>query len=442
MSQPVSSRRTQRRAAAASVIGTTVEWYDYFIFGTAAALVFDQLFFPGLSPTLGTLSAFAGFGVGFLARPVGSVLFAHIGDRIGRKPAMIASLILMGVATVMIGLLPSYGTIGIWAPVALVVLRLVQGIGVGGEWGGAALIATEHSSASRRGLFGTAPMIGVPLGTMLSSGVFSIVSSVFDDEQFLAFGWRIPFLLSGVLILIGFVIRSTVTESPVFLAQRKSGVKAERAPVLEVLRRHPKTLALATGMLVTAHATFYVSGTWMVSYATSQVGFDRVTVLNTIAVVAAVGVVMKVASGWFSDRWGRRPLIISGAVFLAVIAFPYFWLINSGVVALLAVAVFLAEAGRSLISGPVAAVYSELFDTRVRYTGASLAYQIGSILGGGFAPAICTALVALTGSYWAIGVYLILLNAIALFCALKTRETRGDSLVGADANTAVPAERA
>ncbi|WP_226378866.1 MFS transporter [Pseudonocardia sp. KRD291] len=428
--------RVRRRAALASVVGTTVEWYDYFIFGTASALVFNELFFPDLSPAAGTLAAFAGFGVGFLARPFGTILFGHFGDRVGRKPVLVASLLLMGVATVLIGLLPTHASIGIWAPVLLVVMRLVQGIGVGGEWGGAALVATEHAPTGRRGLYGTAPIVGVPLGTMLSAGVFSLVTAVCTEEQLLAWGWRIPFLLSGVLIVVGLVIRSSVEESPVFRQAQEQKQAPSRLPVWEVLRTHPRAVLLAAGALAPGTAIFYIAATWTVSYATSEIGFSKNEVLNVVAVVSALGIAIKLASGWWSDRIGRRPMIATGCVIMALIAFPYFWLMNTGSIWLFAVAAFAVQISLGFLAGPIAALFSELFETRLRYSGASLSYQLSTTIAGGTAPVICAALYAGTGAYWPIAVYIIGLSLLGLMCITLTRETYGNRLDGTPTGSA------
>ncbi|TCP47234.1 metabolite-proton symporter [Tamaricihabitans halophyticus] len=433
-------RKRVRRAALAAFVGTTIEWYDYFIFGTAAALVFGGLFFPDLSPLAGTLAAFSSFAVGFIARPIGSVVFAHFGDRIGRKPMMVWSLALMGAATVLIGLLPTYSAIGILAPIFLVLLRFLQGLGVGGEWGAAALMAVEHAPEGKRGLYGSAPAVGVPAGVLLSSGVFAIMSATTTDAQFEAWGWRIPFLLSAVLIVVATIIRLAVEESPIFTAEVKERAQPTRVPILVLLREYPKTVAIATGLFISANATFYIASTWIVSYATGDIGLDQTTVLNVISLMAAIGIGQKILFGGMSDKVGRKPLYVWGAIAFIVFAFPYFWLINTGALVWFALAVLIAETIRSVVGGPIAAIYSELFDTRVRYSGASLSYQLAAILGGGIAPTICTALLAWAGSYWAVSVYIIVLNVISLVCVRLLPETYRGSLTSTPSKTGQPQE--
>jgi metabolite-proton symporter len=432
----VSDSIRQRRAALASLVGTTIEWYDYFIFGTAAAIVFDQVFFPDLSPTAGTLASFASFAVGFLARPLGTILFSHFGDRRGRKPVMIATLLLTGISTVLIALLPGYDTIGLWAPVLLVTMRILQGIGAGGEWGGAALVATEHAPAKRRGLYGSAPMVGVPLGTLLSSGVFALVTTFTTEEQFVSWGWRLPFILSGALIVFGLVLRTYLTEAPVYAEEKVTGTEKPRIPLVSVLRHQWRTVLLAVGGLLPAQAAFYVSATWVVSYATKNLHYDRGTVLNVITCVAALGIVAKVAAGSLSDRIGRRRVLLAGNIGLGVVVFAYFWLINQQAVAALAAAFVLMELVRSLATGPVSAFFAELFETNVRYTGVSISYQTASIFGGGLAPLICSSLLLWTGTYWAIAGYMAFLVVIAVGCLLTLRETSGRDLGSSNAQPA------
>lgn len=416
------SSRLVRRVAFASFIGTTIEWYDFFIYGTAAALVFDQLFFPEFDPLVGTLAAFATFAVGFIARPLGGVVFAHFGDRVGRKPMLVWSLLIMGVATLCIGLLPTYAAIGVWSPVLLVVLRFAQGFGVGGEWGGAALMSVEHAPAHRRGFFGSWPQVGVPAGLLIGTAIFALISNAVPDEQFRAWGWRIPFLLSVLLIVVGLIIRLKISESPVF-ARVMDGKKAARMPVLEAVRTYPKTIALATGSFIGTHATFYVATVWLVAYATNQVGYDRTTVLNANTFLSAVGIALIVAFGALSDRVGRRPLYLAGMSVLALFAFPYFQLVETGSVALYIVAGIIVDCCRSAVYGPQSAFFSELFGTRTRYSGASVSYQFAAILGGGFAPMICTALVAWTGSSLGVVVYVIAVSLISLVCSYLLTET-------------------
>ncbi len=415
-----------RKVAFASFIGTTIEWYDFFIYGTAAALVFNQLFFPSFDPLTGTLAAFATFAVGFIARPLGGVVFAHFGDKVGRKPMLVWSLMLMGAATLLIGLLPAYATIGVWAPILLVVLRFMQGIGVGGEWGGAVLMSVEHAPANRRGFYGSWPQVGVPAGLLIGTLIFSVVSANVSDAQFLAWGWRIPFLISALLIVVGLIIRLKISESPVFKrAMEEQEQKQEEAqlPVVEAIKTYPKTIGLAMGSFIGTHATFYIASVWMIAYATEQVGYERTTVLNANAFLSALDLLMILGFGALSDYVGRRPLFLAGMAVLALFAFPYLWLVNTGTIALFILGGLVIQACRSAVYGPQAAYFSELFSTRMRYSGASISYQFAAILGGGFAPLIATALVAWTGSYVGVVAYIIAVALISLVSSYLLTET-------------------
>lgn len=430
-----------RKVAFASFIGTTIEWYDFFIYGTAAALVLNQLFFPTFDPLVGTLAAFATFAVGFLARPLGGVVFAHFGDRVGRKPMLIWSLMIMGVATLLMGFLPSYATIGVWAPIILVTLRFMQGIGVGGEWGGAVLMSVEHAPDNRRGFYGSWPQVGVPAGLLLGTGVFAIVSASVTDAQFASWGWRIPFLISAVLIVVGLFIRLRISESPVFeRAMREQEERQEEAqlPVIEAIKTYPKVMGLATGSFIGTHATFYIASVWMIAYATDQVGYERTTVLSANALLSASDLAMIVGFGALSDYVGRRPLFLGGMAVLALFAFPYFWLVNTGTIALFIVGGLVVQACRSAVYGPLAAYFSELFSTRMRYSGASVSYQVASILGGGFAPLIATALFAWTGSYVGVAVYIIVVALISFASTYLMTETFRSDLTGEGASSRVP----
>jgi metabolite-proton symporter len=404
-----------RKVALASLIGTTIEWYDFFIYGTAAALVFNELFFPAFDPTVGTIAAFATFAVGFLARPLGGVLFAHFGDKVGRKPMLIVSLMMMGVATLAMGLLPTYASIGVWAPELLTLLRFTQGLGVGGEWGGAALMAVEHAPENRRGFYGSWPQVGVPAGLLLGNLTFSGISASVSEEAFMAWGWRIPFLLSGVLIVAGYVIRLKISESPVFekAMQQKEQERAERMPVLEVLRKHPKTVLLAAGSFLATNATFYVSTTWIVSYTTTALDYERTTVLNANSFLAATDIPLMMAFGLLSDRLGRKKMSLGGMLALMLFAVPWILLVDSGSIVLYLMAGFVVQICRTAVYGPQSAFFAELFSTRLRYSGASLSYQIASILGGGIAPMICTAVYGATQSSLAIAGYVVVLCAIS-----------------------------
>ena len=432
MANATTSAREIRKVAFASFIGTAIEWYDFFIYGTAAALVFGQLFFPGFSEGAGTLAAFATFSVGFIARPLGGVIFAHFGDRVGRKPMLVWSLMLMGVATLLIGFLPGFSSIGIWAPIILVALRFLQGFGVGGEWGGAALMSVEHAPDNRRGFYGSWPQLGVPAGLLVGTAIFTIISGSVSDEQFLAWGWRIPFLLSVLLIVVGLFVRLRISESPVFqqaMREREETQEEIALPVLEAIKTYPKTIALATGSFIGTHATFYIASVWMISYATQQVGYERTAVLGANTFLSASDLLFILGFGALSDYVGRRPLFLAGMGILALFAFPYLWLVNTNMITLFILGGLVVQACRSSVYGPLAAYFSELFSTSMRYSGASVAYQVASILGGGFAPTIATVLVAWTGSYVGVAVYILAVALISLVSTYLLSETFRSSLV-------------
>lgn len=414
--------RSIRPIILASFIGTTIEWYDFFLYGTAAALVFNRLFFPNVDPLIGTLSSFGTFAVGFVARPFGGVIFGHYGDRLGRKAMLVYSLLIMGTATFLIGLLPTYGTIGLWAPVLLVVLRCAQGIGVGGEWGGAVLMAVEHSPHGRRGLSGSWPQMGVPAGLFLSTVVFAICSTQMSDEQFLAWGWRLPFLLSVALVAVGIFIRLAIMETPAFTNLSASG-RREARPVVTALRTHRRSLLLAMGMRLAENGLFYVYTVFVLSYGPAQLGLERNTMLTGVTLAALSGLVAIPLYGALSDRVGRRPVYLFGAAFSLLYALPFFLLLEtrSASVVWLAIVVGVAV-GHNAMYGPQAAYFSELFGASVRYSGASIAYQLASVVSGGLAPFIATALLAWRGKE-AVAAYMMVLAAITLVSTYLADET-------------------
>jgi MFS transporter, MHS family, shikimate and dehydroshikimate transport protein len=411
-----------RPVIVSSFIGTTIEWYDFFLYGTAAALVFNQLFFPSFEPLAGTLAAFATYAVGFAARPLGGIVFGHYGDKIGRKAMLVLALLIMGVATFLIGLLPTYQSVGIWAPILLVTLRFIQGIGIGGEWGGAVLMAVEHSPPGRRGFYGSWPQMGVPAGLLLANLVFFASSSYIPEEQFLAWGWRIPFLVSIVLVGVGLFIRLKLLETPAFAQVQESGTEANM-PIIDVLRTYPKQVLLAMGMRVAENGTFYVSTVFVLTYVATQLGMDQNTGLVGVLIAATIGLFTTPLFGALSDRLGRRRVYLFGAVFSLIFAFPFFWMLNTSSPVLIWLAIIVAvNIGHDAMYGPQAAYFSELFGTRVRYSGASLGYQLASVFAGGLAPLIATALLGYYG-YVAVALYIAamaLITVVATYLAAET----------------------
>ncbi|MEU6643465.1 MFS transporter [Saccharomonospora sp. NPDC046836] len=427
-----------KRAAVASLVGTAVEWYDYFIFGTASALVFGPLFFPNEDdPIIGTLSAFAVFGVGFFARPVGGIVFGHFGDKFGRKAALVTTLMLMGFATFLIGLLPTTDQIGLWAPVLLVILRLVQGFGVGGEWGGASLVAVEYAPADKRGAYGSFPQIGNAVGLVFSTGIFALVSQL-PDEQLFSWGWRVPFLLSAVLIAVGLFVRFKLTETPAFKAaqdrleqEAASGKAKEKMPIAELFRNFKKPLLLAMGMRFGEAVFGYIILTIGLTFATNYTEIPRTDVLIAGTVAAAVAIYTYYFFGKLSDRIGRRAVFVLGSVVAAVVAFPFFWILDADSIVLMYVVYVVAYAiGVGALYGVEPAFFSELFSTKVRYTGLSLAAQLPSVLIGLW-PLASTALLAATdGDPWPIALITVVAALIGLVCALMAPETNESDIVG------------
>ncbi|RYE41408.1 MAG: MFS transporter [Hyphomicrobiales bacterium] len=388
-----SARR--RRVALASFIGSTVEYYDFILYSVAAALVFPQLFFPNLSPLVGTVASFGTLAAGYFARPVGAIVCGHFGDRIGRKSMLMMTMITMGVGSVLIGLLPTYATIGVAAPLLLVMLRILQGFAVGGEWGGSVLIAVEHAAPKRVGLFGGFTQVGVAVGGLLSTGVMSMMS-LLPDEQFMTWGWRVPFLLSAVLVVIGIFIRVRVEESPEFEAVKKSETIAA-SPLKIVLTTRLGTLVNAIFIGFGILAVHSVLSTYMLSYA-KQIGFETTTVHNLKVLMTGTSIVGVLFCAWLSDVVGKHRLMLVGALLFVVLPFPFFKMVNSGSVVLLAVALVVMFAlVLPLVFAPLAGLFTEMFPVRARYTGVAVSYQTASVLGGGLAPIIASTLVAAAG---------------------------------------------
>jgi len=423
-----------RRVAFAGAVGTTIEWYDFFIYGTAAALVFGPQFFPQASELAGTLASFATFAIGFAARPLGGIVMGHFGDRIGRKAMLVWSLLLMGGSTFLIGLLPTYAQIGVWAPILLVVLRCVQGFGLGGEWGGAVLMAVEHAPEGRRGFFGSFVAFGLPIGIVLSNGVFLLVSGLTSKAQFADWAWRIPFLVSAVLIGLGLFIRLRIAESPLFRAVLKEEPR-RRAPIVDVLRSHPRTVLLAAGTYLGIGGLGYLVIVYFVSYANKQLHVPTPTVLTLliIASVAFAGAVI-VCAKW-SDRWGRRRVMTIGCAGLVVWSAVFLPLAETGSTALILVDLVVMLVLQAAYIGPQPAFFAELFPTEIRYSGASLSLQLGTILGGAIFPLVATALFGATGSSWSVTAYAVVIALITFGCQLGLSETFQRSLrSGADSS--------
>jgi metabolite-proton symporter len=419
-----SGTQSIKKVVAASFIGTTIEWYDFFLYGTAAALVFGDLFFPEAEPLVGTLLAFSTYAVGFAARPLGGVVFGHYGDRIGRKSMLVLSLLIMGVATFLIGVLPTYASIGIMAPVFLVILRFAQGIGVGGEWGGAVLMSVEHAPKGRRGFFGSWPQMGVPAGLLISTGVFALVQAMTTEAAFMSWGWRVPFLASALLVVVGLFIRLKIMESPAFERVKETKTEAPR-PIVDVVRKYPREVLVAMGMRVAENGCFYILTVFVLAYGEDELGLGKGTMLWGVIIAAAIGLVTVPLWGALSDRVGRKPLYLAGAVITTLWAFPLFGLINteSPVLIWLSIAVGV-NLGHDLMYGPQAAYFSELFGTRVRYSGASLGYQLASVFAGGFAPLIATALLAANGGDPAlVALYMMGMGLVSVVATLFAHET-------------------
>ncbi|WDZ90635.1 MFS transporter [Nocardiopsis sp. HUAS JQ3] len=408
------ARPPRAKVLIASLTGSTIEWFDFFLYGTAAALVFDELFFPSDDPFVSLMLSYLTFSLTFFIRPLGGVVFSHIGDRIGRKRTLIITLTLMGGATMLIGLLPTYDSVGILAPILLVVLRIIQGLGIGGEWGGALLLAYEYAPENRRGLFGSVPQMGITSGMLLASLVLSLMS-LLPDDQFATWGWRVPFVGSVLLVLLGLWIRSGIDETPSFKKAKEEGEVAE-LPVVETFRFHWRAVLVAVGAKVVETAPFYIFGTFVVSYATGTLSFDNTSALNAVTVGAIVATVCIPIAGRLSDTFGRQRVYLVGAVLLALFIAPYFLMLGTGSTLMLVLATVI---GLGVLWAPVTATIgtlcSEIFSTRVRYTGVTLGYQIGAAAAGGTAPLIATWLLSRFDDSWVpIAVYLVLTAVVSI----------------------------
>ena len=414
------------RIVMASLVGTAIEFYDFYLYGTAAALVFGPVFFPQESDAAQLLLAFATFAIAFVARPVGSALLGHFGDRVGRKATLVASLLLMGVSTTLIGVVPGYAAIGWLAPALLCLMRFGQGLGLGGEWGGAALLAVENAPAGKRGWFGMFPQLGAPIGFLAANGLFLLLALGLDDAQFRAWGWRVPFLLSAVLVAVGLYVRLKLVETPVFRAAMERQERV-RVPIGEVLTRYTRITILGTLAMVSCYALFYITTVFSLGYGTKALGYSRQAFLGLecIAIIfLGLGIPL---SSWLSDRLGRRPVLIVGGILTALFGFALAPLLGSGSVLLVTLFLCLGLFLMGLIFGPMGAFLPELFPTRVRYTGASLTYNLAGILGASLAPYIAQTLVDQGGLGW-VGFYISIAAVISVVAVWLIRETHDQDL--------------
>ncbi len=420
--------KKNRKVLIASLTGSAIEWFDYFLYGTAAALVFNKIFFPMVDPVIGLILSWLSFSLTFFIRPIGGVFFAHIGDRIGRKKTLVLTLSLMGGATVMIGLLPTYETIGIWAPVLLILMRIIQGMGIGGEWGGALLLAYEYAPEKRKGFFGSIPQAGVTIGMLMATFIVSLMT-LFSEAQFLAWGWRIPFLLSAVLVLLGLWIRRGIDETPDFQQAKRTG-QLSKTPLRVTVRHHWREVLIAAGLKVVETAPFYIFSTFVVSYATTTLAYEKSQALESVTLAALVATILIPLMGLLSDKIGRKRMYAVSVMLLGAFIVPWFMLLDTGATWGIMLATVIAF---GVLWAPITAVLgtlcSEIFHARVRYTGITLGYQLGAALAGGTAPLIATGLLAHSSGDWTpVAWYLavtVAISLLAILCAsrLHRRET-------------------
>ena len=411
-----------RKIVWSSVIGTAVEWYDFLIYGAATALVFNKVFFPAGNATLAIIASFGTYAIGFLARPLGAAIFGHYGDRVGRKAMLAITIIVMGLGTFLIGLLPTYEQIGIAAPVLLVVLRFLQGIGLGGEWGGAVLMVVENAPADKRGLLGSLVQVGNPIGNLAAIGMFALVSQL-GESQFMAWGWRIPFLISILLVGVGLYIRLRMQETPVF-RELKAANKIAQLPIVEIFRDHRRPFFTAVGLKISEIAYASIAGVFVMSYATVQLGLSRALVLNGAFAASFVALFSIPLFGWLSDKVGRKTMCYASCLFSALFAFPLFWLLDTRDPAIVILTIVIAISfGQMVMFGIGAPWYSELFTARLRYSGASLGFQVGAAISGGLSPLIAASLMAAFGGTWPVSIFLIVCAFITAFAAFMAPET-------------------
>lgn len=416
-------KRKMRKVWIASLVGSSIEWFDYFLYGTVAGLVFNQVFFVADDPTVGLLLSYASLALAFFIRPFGGIIFSHIGDRIGRKRTLVLTLTIMGIATVLMGLLPTYQAIGVAAPIILIALRLVQGIGIGGEWGGAVLLAVEYAPKEKRGFFGAFPQMGVTIGLFMGSGALTFITSIVSPESFLSWGWRIPFILSAFLVVFGLWIRKGLDETPSFKKIQETG-EIPRLPIVEIFKTQWREVLIAIGGKVVETAPFYIFSTFIISYGTNNLGFSSSQVLLSVMSATIITTILMPYMGRLSDKIGRKRVYVYGTVAMIFYAFPYFWLLEQRSIITLLFATIL---GLGVIWAPITAVlgtmFSEIFDAKVRYTGVSLGYQIGAAVAGGTAPLVATwLLVQFNNSYVPVALYIILTSIISLIAVYTVKD--------------------
>ncbi|TNC25766.1 MFS transporter [Amycolatopsis alkalitolerans] len=448
MREPLAGQPSQdvpvSKVALASAIGTTIEWYDFFLYGTAASLAFNHLFFPSFSPAAGVIAAFATFAVGYLSRPIGSVVFGHFGDRLGRKKMLVSTLFVMGLATFAIGLLPTYGQIGVWAPILLVLMRALQGIGIGGEYGGAVVMAVEYAPPGRRGFFGSWPQVGVPAGLLLASGVFAALSGLLPKAAFTSYGWRIGFLLSALLVAVGLYVRLKVLETPAFTAMRNRQEEA-KLPFAALLRGSTKEFWLSLGTRWVEGLTYNAYSVLVVSFVANQLHLSGGIALTGVIIASALGIVLTPLYGALSDRVGRKTVYTAGVLSVLVLTFPSFWAIQTGQRAWIWLGIVIPFGiGYFAIYAPLSTFWSELFDTRYRYTGVGAVYQFSGVYASGLTPVIGVTLFAADGGRpWYFAAYMVVVAVISLVATAFLPETnRRDIMPGADGRTATRAEGA
>ncbi len=426
--EQIQDKKVSIRVLLASLIGSSIEWFDYFLYGTVAALIFNQLYFPAEDKTVGTMLAFMSFGLSFFIRPFGGIFFSHIGDKIGRKKTLVLTLALMGGATVLMGLLPTYQAIGIAAPILMILLRLVQGLGIGGEWGGAMLLAVEYAPKEKRGLFGAVPQMGVTLGMLLATLALTIMTML-PEEDFMSWGWRVPFIGSALLVFLGLWIRKGIDETPAFKKNQEEG-RVVDVPLLETLRTHKKEVLIAIGAKCVETGPFYIMFTFIMYYATQVLTFERGQVLNAVTIATLITTFLIPVMGAISDKIGRKTVYFAGVIALMLYAFPYFWMLNTGSVLWLNIATIV---GLGIVWTPITAVlgtmFSEIFKSNVRYTGITLGYQIGAALAGGTAPMVALWLLKVfDSSYTPIAIYIIFMGIISLIAVRAAGEYAGKEM--------------